>query len=150
MWNKTVKSSHTDNHYHSPDTINVHEHKAPTDASIRLMEEAHDKAIKNIIAKVKVEDNLVNGECFWINQPWNIHEFKICYKFKINGKEFFVERGISRSEIGLGEQQEINLLTTKLMDSAKSIMLWYTLKMFAVVTYEQITGSPYPEKLLGQ
>jgi len=43
-------------HIKSPDTVKVHEHKAPTDESIKLMEEAHNKAIENIIAKVKVED----------------------------------------------------------------------------------------------
>ena len=135
-------------HVRYPDTIKVHEHKAPTDESIRLMEDAHDKAIKNIIAKVKVEDNLVNGECFCVEQPWNIYGVKLYFKFKINGKEFTIERELPRSEMGLGEEKEINELTIKLSNHAKAIMLWYALKMFTTSVYEQITETKFPEHLL--
>jgi len=131
-----------------PDTVHVHEHKAPTDESIRLMEDAHDKAIKNIIAKVKVENNLVNGECFLVEQPCNINDIKLYFKFKINGKEFTLERELSRREIGLDEQKEINMVSLKLENHAKAIMLWYALKMFSSVMYEQIVGEKFPEQLL--
>ena len=112
------------------------------------MEDAHDKAIKNIIAKVKVENNLVNGECFLVEQPCNINDIKLYFKFKINGKEFTLERELSRREIGLDEQKEINMVSIKLENHAKAIMLWYALKMFSSVMYEQIVGEKFPEQLL--
>jgi hypothetical protein len=138
-------------HIRYPDTVNVHEHKAPTDESIRLMEEMHDKAIKNIIAKVKVEDNLVNGECFLVQQQWNPqNDFKIYFKFKINGKEFTLEKELSSNKMGLEDHRQLQDFSIMLGDQAKAIMLWYALKMFAPVAYEQITGKQYPTELIRQ
>lgn len=145
------------NHYHSidsrtsinyPDTVHVHEHKAPTDESIRLMEEFHEKAVKNIIAKVKVEDNLVNGECFLVEQPCNLKDVKLYFKFKINGKEFTLEKELSRYEIGLEEGKEIHNVLVNLENNAKAIMLWYALRMFQSIMYENIVGHKFPEYLL--
>lgn len=135
-------------HVNFPETIKVHEHKAPTDESIRLMEEMHDKAINNIIAKVKVQDNLISGDCFLITQPYNIGEFKMVFKFKVNGKDFTIEKEISGKEIGWNEQNQISEIEKVLGDYGKSFMLWYTLKMFTAIAYEKIVGSTIPEYLL--
>jgi hypothetical protein len=135
-------------HIKYPDTVNVHEHKAPTDASVKLMEEMHDKAIKNIIAKVKVEDNLVNGECFLIEQPWNMNDVKLIFKFKINGQEFTIEKELARFEMGGDEQKKISDLSIKLESHAKAVMLWYALRMFTGVAYEKITNQEFPKELL--
>lgn len=112
------------------------------------MEEMHDKAMKNIIAKVKVEDNLVKGECYCIEQPWNIKDVKLIFKFSINGKEFTIEREISRFDIGWDEQRNLAELTTRLESHAKAVILWYTLKMFTATVYEQLTGTKAPELLV--
>ena len=130
-----------------PNTIQIHEHKAPTDQSIKLMEEAHDKAIKNIIAKVKVENNLVNGECFAMDQPYNLHDIKLFFKFKINDREFNVDREVSRYDIGWEDSKDICKLSGQLESFAKAFMLWYALKMFATVAFEQITGQRPPDIL---
>jgi hypothetical protein len=136
-------------HISFPDTIKVHEHKAPTDESIKLMEEMHDKAIKNIISKVRIEDNIVNGQCWLIEQPWSLDELKVCFKFKINGHEFNVEKFVQRDSFYDRETNRyISDMTDRLDSYAKSIMLWYTLKMFTVVAYEQITQSKFPSELL--
>jgi hypothetical protein len=142
-------------HFHShdnstniryPDTVNVHEHKAPTDESIRLMEDAHDKAIKNIIAKVKVENNLVNGECYCVEQPWNINDIKLYFKFMINGQLFTLEKEISRNELW-GNEKDINNISKIVEDKAKVVMLWYCLKMFSALMYEKITGKELPKEI---
>jgi hypothetical protein len=147
----------TSRHFHNndnsisirfPDTIKVEEHKAPTDESIRLMEEMHDKALKNIIAKVKVEDNVVNGECWYIEQPWNMNDIKLIFKFKINGQEFTVEKELSRGEIGWDNCNSIENISLQLGNYAKAVMLWYALKMFTGVAYEKITNTPFPKELL--
>lgn len=135
-------------HINYPDKIEIHEHKSPTDESIRLMEEVHDKAIKNIIAKVKVEDNLINGECFFIDQPWNMHNVRVIFKFKINGNEFTVEKEVSRMKLGFDDEKEINIQTGILGSYAKAVMVWYALKYFTTVAYEQITGNKFPEEVL--
>ena len=129
-----------------PDTIKIKEQKAPTDESIRLMEEMHDKALKNIIVKVKVEDNLVNGECWVIDQPWNINDIKLVFKFQINGHEFNLEKEVDRNEF-MGSERDIARMSSKAGNFAKSLMLWYALKMFTTVMYEKITKEPFPKEL---
>lgn len=148
----------TTNEFHShdnsvtirnPETIHVHEHKAPTDESIKLLEEMHDKALKNIISKVKVEDNLVNGECFAVEHPWNMNEVRLIFKFKINGQEFVIEKEISRSEIfSTPDFRLIADIEFKLKNYATAVMLWYALKMFTGIAYEKITNTPFPKELL--
>ena len=139
-----------DNSIRFPENMNIHEHKAPTDESIRLMEEMHDKALKNIIAKVKVEDNLVNGEVFCCEQPWNANDLKLIYKFKINGKEFTLEQEISTRDIGWDEQRKIADLSLRMENKLKAVMLWYTLKYFTAIAYEKIMGEKPPEQIFNR
>ncbi len=132
-------------HINFPDTIKVHEHKAPTDESIRLMEEMHHKAIKNIIAHVKIEDNIVNGQCWAVRRMTHIQDVLFIFKFKINGKEFTVEKEYSTWDLAnFEDRQDIERLTRHLQDEGKGLLLWYALKMFQMVAYEQITGQKPP------
>lgn len=132
---------------HYPDTINVHEYRAPTDESIRLMEEMHHKALKNIIAKIDVDNNLVTGKCWLIEQPLHIDNYKIVVKFKINNTEFSFEKECNRSEF-FKEGRLIGFLNEKLQNIASSILLTYMLKMFTVEAYKQITGDDFPKEIL--
>lgn len=145
-------------HYHShqndystnikfPENINVHEHKAPTDESIRLMEEMHDKAMKNIIAKVKVDDNLISGHCFACEQPWNIKSLRLIFKFKINGQEFTIEKELDRCDL-LDDHKDISNFQAKLKDYTNSVMLWYALRKFSQIAYEQITKEKLPDHFI--
>lgn len=144
-----------ENHFHShdnstritfPDTIKVNEYKAPTDESIRMMEEMHAKALKNIIHHIKVEDNLVNGEIFVVHQPWLRYSYKVVCKFKINGKEFVVDKdldGINFENV----EQGISILHAVGHDTGKAIMLQFALKSFVAIAFEQITNRPIPAYL---
>lgn len=133
-----------------PSTINVHEHKAPTDESIRLMEEMHKKAMDNIIARVKVEDNLITGECIAYWQPWMLDEYEVCCKFKINNHDFEVRSSITRRDVYKADMTDALYETLKreLENHAKAVMLWYALRMFAKVAFKQITGSEPPSFFL--
>lgn len=139
----------TDNstHIHYPETIEVKEYKAPTDESIRLMEEMHDKAMNNLIAKVKVDTNLVKGECFCFEMPYSFAgSFKLVFKFNINGRDFLIEKFVDRMLLGWEENREID--TFKMNKYAEGVMLWYVLKVFTGMAFEQITGGKFPEELL--
>lgn len=148
------KTSHFHSHDNSvsvkfPDTIKVHEHKAPTDESIRLLEEMHDKAMDNIISKVKVDDNLVKGEVFLIEQPWNIKDMKIIIKFSINNQAFTIEKEISRYDWWHDNELKDTLrCMEKLESEAKRVMLWYCLKKFVGIAYEQITQTKLPDNFI--
>jgi len=143
LFGTEITRNEENNYYLSPDKIDVtiHEHKAVTDEAVKYMEDAHNKAMENIIAKVKVEDNIINGEVFLINQPWNINDLKVICKFKINGKDYVAEKEIDRSLWMYGnEYRNISLLQEKLKDGGKAIMLWYLLKQFSADQYKAIIG----------
>lgn len=125
----------------APSHVTVTEDRAPTDESIRLMGEVHEKVLDNIIAKVKVNENLIKGEAFLINNYMAIDSYTIVCKMVINGREIIVKREI------LGKDIPYNKLPF-LENSAKSIILWYLLQMFVPVAYEQLSGEKFPENLL--
>jgi hypothetical protein len=131
-----------------PETINVHEHKAPTDESIRIMEEMHEKALQNIVAKVSVNDNLVSGECFAIEQPWAMDDIRFVFKFKINGQDFVVDKQMNKMQVGWDQQRNVAALSEELKSAGLAVMLWYALKVFTAVAYEQIMKKPFPKELL--
>lgn len=149
----------SDKHFHShdnsthirfPDTIKVEENKAPTDESIRLLNEMQQKAIDNLIAKVDVIDNIVQGTIYAINKMATAMAFNtilIICKFKINSHEFVIEKSIDESEF-YKNGKELTQIQIQLGDYLKSVMLWYALKSFVSVAFEQITKQKPPEFLL--
>lgn len=150
----------SDNHYHRhdnsthirfPDTIK--EIKAPTDESIKLLNEFQEKALDNLISKIEVKNNIVEGTVCAFEMARTTaalqHEVMIICKFKINGHEYVVEKGINRDELWKDNADrnimEINLI---LQDYAKSVMLWWMCKEFVAVAYKQITNQEPPKYAL--
>lgn len=84
MWDKIQ------NHYVSgsqgPSRIDVHEHRAPTDQSVKLLREMEKKAEKNVLSTVRLTDCPVDCVIHHMQSAitQRIH-FVIMYK--INGKE---------------------------------------------------------------
>lgn len=149
----------SDKHFHShdnrsylnfPDTLKVEEKKAPTDESIRLLNEFQEKALDNLIAKVEVKDNLVTGTVMAFEMARTTaaiqYEIMIICKFKINGNEFVVEHGISRSELWKDNaDRSIMHLNETLKNYVNSVMLWFMLKQFVAVAFKQITNTNPPD-----
>lgn len=150
-------STTTHNHFNEnlttldyPKNITVNEIKAPTDDSVRLMEEMHEKAIKNIIAKVRIEDNLVSGVAYCVLNPIYIDDVEFIFKFSINGQEFNINKKISSRSLDIHDSYDVNKISEKLNSYAKAIMIWYSLKKLTSVLYEQITNEKYPQELLNK
>lgn len=131
------------NNFNSPHTIQ--EIKAPTDDSVRLLNEMQEKARQNILFHIKVDDNLVKGDCICIKTMMDV---VVSFKFKINGKEFLLEKRINPFEFDYSSQKEIDELRLKTKSEANGIMLWYALRMLSVQAFEQITGERYPDYAL--
>lgn len=133
-----------------PDKIEVYEHKAPTDESIRLMEEMHDKVISNIISRVKVEDNIVNGEVYAIRRPLRLNDLTLVIKFSINGKEYQVEKDICSQDLCKDQEwsSDVDQLSKVLHDRGRAVIAWYTLNKLAEIAFEKLTGQPIDERLL--
>lgn len=129
-----------------PETIQ--EHKAPTDESIRLMEEMHEKAIKNIIARVEVKTNLVSGEAFVIHNPIHIDPYKAIFKFKINDQEFTIEAKLDKWEM-MKEEPHYSSMINQFKSDAEAVIMWFLFKKFSKLAMEKILGRQLPEYYIG-
>lgn len=97
----------TTHHHHNnttvnkgPDKVEVHEHRAPTDESVKLLNEMHDKVLQNIMLSVKCNSNELNFKAFFVKdwrlsnaydeQEWHL-QFSINHKeYKLSGKLNYV------------------------------------------------------------
>lgn len=103
MFNTTTVYN-TKNH---PRTLEIKEHRAPTDESVRILKELEQEAMNKIVAMGKVEDNIFNAkwyifnDCmawedrcrcvFTMNGKEHDFEFKLPGKFEVSNSEEFVE-----------------------------------------------------------
>jgi hypothetical protein len=67
-------------------SVTVTEHKAPTDASIKLYEEIKDRAYKSIIDSIKINNNDISFSAISYRDAASFMT-KARYKIIINGKE---------------------------------------------------------------
>ena len=107
--------------------------KAPTDQSIKFLNEIHEKTQENILAVVKVAENNLNGVVVYLTNYRMGYMVDYHIKFNLNGKEYVIHDQIDRGELdqeclrlnGFGSQavQEIfykrilELITTEIMKS---------------------------------
>jgi len=103
--------------------VNVVEHKAPTDESVKLLNELQEKAMENIVHKLNIDDNFIKCEgIYFVDHvsDWNIH---IHIKFEINGEEYYIKEKIDRSKwtqersktyMGFGDEGIYNMFCNKL------------------------------------
>lgn len=81
---------------HGPITVN--ENKAPTDASAKLLLELQEQAIKNIIGKLKTDDNIFHATGMLFKNNQNLC-YDIVTKYTINKQERVVIVSIDEFEI---------------------------------------------------
>lgn len=102
MFNTTVIHKHDTVVQSGPKQIDVHEHRAPTDQSVKLLNEMEEKARKNIICKVQLDDNILNGVAIvYVDERWTAAKLSIVVhlRFSINGKEYFFEERYSYHDV---------------------------------------------------
>lgn len=83
------------NHYHEHNTV-VTEKRAVTDESVKLLNELEEKAQKNIVAKVVLENNLFEGTGIMFEDVI-LDKYTLRIRFFINGKELTFEKEIKSS-----------------------------------------------------
>lgn len=91
-------------------TVNITEKKAPTDESIRLLNEFQDKATRNLVGAFMVESNILKAGVLAFEDDASFNGINIWAKFNLNGydKEFrFV---VSRDEYNNFKSGERNLI----------------------------------------
>lgn len=100
--------------------VNITEKKAPTDESIRLLNEMQDVAKKNIIKAIRVKENYLDAVVIiYQDMPRHIafgYDFQL--KFTINAEEFIItgqitDEDFKRSLMGMDEYIIKNILYDK-------------------------------------
>ena len=93
--------------------VTVHEHKAPTDKSVELLNEMQEKAQRNIIATIKIEENFLKAVAIYYRDETVMDRMTYHIRFELNGKEYMIEDHIdnfewrqemSKSYMGLGNE----------------------------------------------
>ena len=78
---------------HTYSTVEVNEHRAPTDASVRLLNEMQEKARENLVDSFSVCDNAFKGEILVFRDHFS-NEFVVYFVFSINGNKYKFEERI--------------------------------------------------------
>lgn len=82
------------------DTKHYHEHRAPTDDSVRLLQDMREKAFESIIAEQRCKNNIFDYNVFIRKkEPSIFNDYELIMQAEINGKTY-----ISTCEI---ESQEV-------------------------------------------
>jgi hypothetical protein len=93
--------------------VNITEKKAPTDESVRLLNNMQDKAQRNIIATIKIEENFLKAVAIYYRDEMISDRMTYHIRFELNGKEYMIEdyidkfewrQEMSKSYMGLGNE----------------------------------------------
>lgn len=77
--------------------VDIREHKAPTDESIRLLNEFQEKAKQNIIATFPTQDNTINAMAIFYHNEMIYRRVDYQLKFSLNGREIICEGYLDRN-----------------------------------------------------
>lgn len=91
-----------------PDTVKVEEHRAPTDQSVRLLNEMQQQAQSNIIAQVRLPDNILNAIVFIQQIKMGFDRFDWFCKFKLNGREHVVKGSFDNWEFAQDIKRKVD------------------------------------------
>lgn len=92
--------------------IEVNEKRAPTDESVRLLNEMQEKAKKNIISIIEIKENWIQAICIYYTDEAINNRLNFQMKFILNNNEYFIESHINKHDwnneyqgyLGLGSE----------------------------------------------
>lgn len=79
--------------------VTVEHHHAPTDESIRLLNEMQEAARKNIISQVVIESNVAKCVAIYFHNHTEDRSIIIYIRFILNDKEYILREYIQEREI---------------------------------------------------
>lgn len=77
----------------------VNEHRAPTDESIKILNEMQEKAKDNIIKSIKIEENYLKAVGIYTQQDSINRDLSYCLRFILNGKEYLIKDEIKGDDL---------------------------------------------------
>lgn len=87
--------------------IDITEHKAPTDESIRLLNEMQEKAKENILKTVYIDENNLKAVCVYYLTTPDSMMIECHIRFNLNGVDYTINHKLNRfqyTKIIYGEQ----------------------------------------------
>lgn len=102
--------------------VTVNEHKAPTDKSVELLNEMQEKAQRNVIATIKIEENFLKAVAIYYRDEMIMDRMTYHIRFELNGKKYTIEdyidkfewrQEMSKSYMGLGHETIFRALHKK-------------------------------------
>ncbi|UZS00870.1 hypothetical protein [Pseudomonas phage vB_PsaM_M1] len=86
--------------------VNVKEYKAPTDESVKLLNEMTEKSLANIVKQFSVQDNEFNFGVMVYKNPLR-YTTEVVIKFKLNGKEHTANFDVDEFKSVEGQVQDV-------------------------------------------
>jgi hypothetical protein len=83
---------------HGNKTVTINENKAPTDDSIRLLNEIKQKCLKDIIASIRTDNNLFNASAIMMYDNLNM-DYNILVKYTLNGVDYTVPITVDHRDV---------------------------------------------------
>jgi hypothetical protein len=109
--------------YTSPSKIDISEHRAPTDDSIRLFGEMRDKAIDSVVASGRIAGVACLARWVMLDDPaWN--GWTIKFVVEVNGEEHFGEVYAGRADmmISSSPQDFIDAVSGKMLSAVRDVV----------------------------
>lgn len=89
--------------------VNVTEHRAPTDESVRLLREMEEAAEKNVLDRVKLADNGFECALTLYRDAMN-DEVRVIARYKLNGRVSEVEHRIPTTQFSRRPQEKLEAI----------------------------------------
>jgi len=89
-----------------PQKVTIHEHRATTDESVKLLKEFKKEAEKNIIDSFKFDDNEVRGVLIRSYISGYGTDETLHIKFTLNGQDHYIKETFSRLELSIMTREE--------------------------------------------
>ncbi len=68
------------------ETRTINEHRAPTDASVKLLSEMEEKVLRRIVFSEKTTNCELQIFTLVLQPAWDTGDYEFCYGFTLNGK----------------------------------------------------------------
>lgn len=114
MFNRT--NVHAPTTYGGPSHVHVEEKRAPTDDSMRLLEEMREKVQASVVAAYTV-DNVVKGSIVVLRSHRGHHDFLVVVTFSLNGREFQEEQHVDDVTLLQKPEEQRKLLRAAVRDA---------------------------------
>jgi hypothetical protein len=115
--------------------VNIQEHRAPTDESVKLLNEMQEKALSNIIKSIRIDNNLLNGVVVHHFEEICMGEHKYTCLFSLNGVPFRVDLKVNPRSANSIEDMVSSFYTELSKKIAENIMKHVGSQLFEVIQY---------------